>query len=308
MLIDITMVITCFNEHSSIQNWVASFFEMHSHPSEVIVVDSESTDGCMDLFVRLMAPYDGKLRVIKQKCNISEGRNIAIRAAQNDKIAITDFGITFSKEWIQEISQTLTNYPVCSGVYVYQGKSVIQNSYSLLFSPNIERLNPVNFNPSSRSFGLRRSAVTGVGLYDEKLSIGEDTEFVLRLKKQNLAFGLNIKALVYWEPRTSLRGISKQQFSYAFWDATANQNKGRLIHVAYIIALILVFAITQVISDIVVSAAITMVLSSIIVLRKILRGMKGSNFLSLVLIYNLAIASSAVGYTYAKIKNFFISL
>ena len=308
MLIDITMVITCFNERSSVQSWADSFFEMHSHPSELIVVDSESTDGGMDLFERLMAPYVGSLILIKQKCNISTGRNIAIRAAKNDKIAITDFGVTFSKSWVQEISQTLINYPLCSGVYVYRGNGVIQNSYSLLFSPDIERLDPKHFNPSSRSFGLRRTAVVGVGFYDEKLSIGEDTEFVLRLKKQNLTFGLNINALVYWEPRTSLWEISKQQFSYAFWDAIANQNRGRLKHIAYIMTLLFIFAIIQVISNIVISAVITTVSASLIVIRKMVLGMKGSNFSSLVLIYNLALASSAMGYSYGKIKKIFISV
>ena len=64
MLIDITMVITCFNERSSVQNWADSFFEMHGHPSEIIVLDSDSTDGGMDLFERLVAPYGGSLGLI----------------------------------------------------------------------------------------------------------------------------------------------------------------------------------------------------------------------------------------------------
>lgn len=300
---NITMIITCFNELSSVQRWVKSFFEMHIHPSEIIVVDSESTDGCMNLFMNLMLPYSGELKVIKQKCNISLGRNIAIREAKNDKIAITDFGITFSKVWLQEIFHTLTNYQICSGVYVYRGNNLIQKSYASLFSPDISRLDPKKFNPSSRSFGLRRSAVEATGFYDEKLTIGEDTEFVLRLRKQNLHFGLNTKAIVYWEPRKSLRDIFKQQFNYAYWDAVADQNnRGRINHVAYVIALLLVFTFTLAILNIGFSLLITTVLSSLIVFRKILLGMKGSNIIILVLIYNLSLASSSLGYLYAKIK------
>ncbi len=307
MLIEITMAITCFNERHSVQKWVQSFLEMESHPSEIIVVDSESTDGCMDLFVNLMSSFNGSLRVIKQKCNISSGRNIAIREARNDKIAITDFGVTFSKVWLQEVYQTLTNYPVCSGVYEYRGNTLIQKSYAKLFSPSIGRLDPKNFNPSSRSFGLRRSIVETTGFYNEKLKFGEDTEFVLRLKKQNLDFGLNKKAIVYWEPRKSLRDIFRQQFNYAYWDALANQNKGRLKHVIYVVTLLLIFLISFLISNIAFALFATISFSSLIVFRKILLGMKSYNIIILTPIYNLSLASSALGYMYAKIKKLFIS-
>tara|TARA_B100001057_G_scaffold497756_1_gene602773 strand:+ start:9464 stop:10387 length:924 start_codon:yes stop_codon:yes gene_type:complete len=306
MQIDITVVITCFNERHSVQKWVESFLKMHSQPSEIIVVDSESTDDCMDLFVRLMSPFSGSLRVIKQKCNISSGRNIAIREARNDKIAITDFGVTFSNVWLQEVYYTLTYYPVCSGVYEYRGNTLIQKSYAKLFSPDIEKLDPNNFNPSSRSFGLRRSVVEAIGFYDEKLTIGEDTEFVLRLKEQNLNFGLNKKAVVYWEPRKSLRDIFRQHFNYAYWDAIADQNRP-IKHVVYLITLLLIFTVFFVISNIAFALFITTSVSSLIVFRKILLGMKSFNIITLVMIYNLSLTSSALGYMYAKIKKLFVS-
>ena len=74
--------------------------------------------------------------------------------------------------------------------------------------------------------------------YDENLLIGEDTEFVKRLRKGGATFGLAKNALVRWDTRQNLREILLQHYRYSYWDGKIGQNWGRIKHQIFLIFLI----------------------------------------------------------------------
>lgn len=235
---NISLIVTCFNEGLSIEKWCRSFLKLSKLPNEVIIADANSSDDTVPQLKKYLKGYHGTLIILSGKCNISAGRNKAIRAANNKKIAITDFGIQFHPSWIENISLALNYNDWVGGVYEITWDNSIQRSYAKLFGLSAEKINEKVFLPSSRSFGLTKDTFALSGGYNESLFIGEDTELVLRLRSLSLKYSLIREAIVYWKPRASLSLIYLQHYKYAYWDGIAGQNRGRWLHILFITSII----------------------------------------------------------------------
>jgi glycosyltransferase involved in cell wall biosynthesis len=207
-------------------------------PAELVVADADSTDGTVEALRVGLKAYPGRLVVLAGKCSISEGRNKAIRAARNRKIVITDFGVTFHPAWLGKLSNALDECTWVGGCYEMVGRNAVERSFCRLFNVPTEQLNEATFLPSSRSFGLTKEAFEQVGGYNESLMIGEDTEFVLRLKATSNSYRLVRDAIVFWTPRSTISAVYLQNFRYAYWDGIARQNRGRWTHFAFLLFLL----------------------------------------------------------------------
>ena len=234
----ITLVVTCFNEENTVMSWCQSFLAMDKLPQELIIADSDSTDGTIRKLREGLNGYKGQLVILEERCNIAAGRNKAINSASHTKIAITDFGVTFHPSWLTNISVNLDYYDWVGGVYELVSSNPIEESFCRLFNTPINKIDASSFLPSSRSFGVNRKVFEWVKGYNESLVIGEDTDLVLRLKSTNLTYHLVREAIVFWRPRSSIKLIFIQNFRYAYWDGLALQNLGRFKHIIFCVALL----------------------------------------------------------------------
>lgn len=235
--VDASLIVTCFNEEVRIRDWVSSFLRMTKLPKEIVLVDSESTDNTLVIFNDVMSTsdYEGKINIIKTKCNISQGRNIAISNASFEVCLITDFGVKFNPDWCANLYNAMLGYDWAGGIYQLISDNIVQDSFRRLFDLRISEINVDNFLPSSRSFAMTKSIHSAVGGYDENLEIGEDTDLIYRLKKLNARYCLVKNAVVYWWPRENYKDLFKQNFRYAYWDGLARNNYGRLNHIAFLL-------------------------------------------------------------------------
>lgn len=220
----ISVVITTFNEASNIEKWCDSLLAQTAVPSELIVVDSESNDSTLSKIDQKMKGSNIVTKLITKKCNISEGRNIAIDAASNEKIAVTDGGVELVPEWLYRIYNGLEHSEVVAGYYSFGGNNKYQKAYKSLFYVGTESVDSKAFLPSSRSLGLLKKCWKSVGGYNEDFRIGEDTDFDLKLKKAGFKFFFEPLALVEWELRPTLAAMFKQQYLYSKWDGIIRQN------------------------------------------------------------------------------------
>lgn len=219
----VSLITTVYNEEDNIESFLESIFNMSILPDEIIVVDAGSKDKTVDILHKFSERYNIKI-IIKENCNIAEGRNIAIKNSSNDIIAVTDAGCEISKEWLKNITEPFNdeNIKVVSGWY----EPLIKNNFEKYTAPllfiGIDEVNSKEFLPSSRSIAFRKEIFKKVGGYPEFLTFaGEDTLFDLKLKKY-AEFYFAKKAIVYWEPRKDLKSFIKQIILYSIGDGEAN--------------------------------------------------------------------------------------
>jgi glycosyltransferase involved in cell wall biosynthesis len=223
-MLKVSLVCTLKNEKENIDSFVKSLLEQTLIPDEVVIVDGGSSDGTTDIIRNYFGVLPIKL-IISQNVNIAKGRNIAIKNARNEVVAITDAGCKLDPDWLKNIVQPLEENPnidVVSGFYRPWIMSDFEEIVSyFLFFPKENKTKVEYFLPSGRSIAFKKSVWERVGGYPELLDTAEDTVFDLNLKNKGANFALADKAIVYWRIRSKLSSVFKQYYGYAKGDGTA---------------------------------------------------------------------------------------
>lgn len=195
---EISFVTTVKNDPAGLAVLLRSLKKLSRKPDEVIVIDAEKT-----------------------RTNRAQGRNLGIKKAKGEIIAISDAGCTLSKNWLRTIIDPFkdSEVDVVAGYYQPVTKNVFQKCLATYTSVMPGQLKEKEFLPSSRSIAFRKKAWQKVGGYPENLDYCEDLVFAQRLKKAGCQIKLARKALVFWPQRKNLFEAFWQFFHYASGDA-----------------------------------------------------------------------------------------
>jgi Glycosyl transferase family 2 len=152
--------------------------------------------------------------------NIARGRNVAIRAATHDVIAVTDADCVLAPDWLERILA-----PIEEGAHVVAGfyrpiPRSLPETWAVALIPDAAEIGP-DWMPSSRSLAFRRDAFDIPGGYPEWLEIGEDMYLNHAWVKAGIAIEQATDAVVYWRPRPTLAATWEQYSRYAEGDALA---------------------------------------------------------------------------------------
>ncbi len=243
----ISLIATVLNEGDSIRQLLDSIVTQTLPPDEVVIVDGGSSDNT----VAMIEGYRDRLplQVITQPgCNISAGRNRAIRAARGDIIAVTDAGVRLKDTWLDAITAPLlrdSSLDAVAGFFLAAPQSRFELALAATTLPLAREINPETFLPSSRSIAFRKSAGEKVGLYPEWLDYCEDLIFDLRLKAQIGQFAFAPAAIACFRPRSSPRQYVRQYFLYARGDGKADLWLARHLirYATYLLLAPLIFAL-----------------------------------------------------------------
>jgi glycosyltransferase involved in cell wall biosynthesis len=220
----LAVAITVLNEGESIRRLLDSLTRQTRRPDSIIICDGGSRDDT----VAIVESYIDRLPlrvIVAPGCNISQGRNRAIAAADADLIAVTDAGVALADDWLERISARLLADPnrlVSAGFFQPDPRTVFEAALAATTLPLLDEIDPAKFLPSSRSVAFRKSAWERVGGYPEWLDYCEDLVFDLRLKALESDFAFAPDALVYFRPRSSVRAFFKQYYLYARGDGKAD--------------------------------------------------------------------------------------
>jgi glycosyltransferase involved in cell wall biosynthesis len=213
--VKVSLVATVKDAGPHIGEFLASVRAQTRQPDEVIVVDGGSTDGTWEALHRAQ----GILAIREPGANIARGRNVAIRAAAHDVIAVTDADCVLDPEWLARILEPIERgADVASGFYQPIGRSFVQECVAAVSLPEPDELRP-GWMPSSRSLALRREAFDGAGGYPEWLDVGEDMYLNHRLVEHGARIELASDAVASWRLRPSLAATWRQYTRYAEGDA-----------------------------------------------------------------------------------------
>ena len=220
----ITLIATVLNEGDNIHHLMNGLLQQTRQADEIIIVDGGSTDQT----VEIMQSYTDRLPLrvlIEPGCNISQGRNTAIHAAQGDLLAITDAGVRLTETWLERITQPLldsSEVHVVAGFFRADPQTTFETAMGATVLPLENEITPETFLPSSRSIALRKEAAEAVAGYPEWLDYCEDIIFDLRLKATQPPFAFVPDAVVYFRPRGSMKAYFKQYYLYARGDGKAD--------------------------------------------------------------------------------------
>ena len=242
MTLLVSVVVTVLNEGPSILRLLDSLTSQSRQPDEVVIVDGGSTDDTVTILEQY-ATRDGlPLRVLTHPgAYISQGRNVAIEAAQGEVVAVADAGVRLSPDWLRELIAPFedSDVHVVAGFFVPDPRTVFETAMGATVLPALSDIRPDAFLPSSRSIAFRKSAWQAVGGYPNWLDYCEDLVFDLELRDRYGSFAFAPRAVVRFRPRSNMRTFFLQYYRYARGDGKADlwRKRHAIRYLTYLVAL-----------------------------------------------------------------------
>jgi glycosyltransferase involved in cell wall biosynthesis len=213
----ISLIATVKDGAPFVRDFVESIRAQTHPPDEVVIVDGGSSDGTVDL---LRAAND--VRVIQEPgANIAHGRNVAVRAAIHEAIAVSDADCVLAPDWLERMLPALEDgADVVAGAYRPLSRSFFETCLAAVSVKDPDEIRP-GWMPSHRSVAFHRSVFERAGGYPEWLEIGEDMYLNHQFGRVGARMALAREAVAYWRPRPTLGETWKQYGRYAEGDARA---------------------------------------------------------------------------------------
>ena len=245
--ITFTLVSTTYNEISSINETIKTIEAQTLKPDNIIIVDAKSNDGTIDVLNNWAQKSNICIKIIiKEKCTISEGRNIAIKNANTPIIVSTDFGCSFNPHWLEKIIKPFYEDPEVE---------VSGTNYTLKKDKNPNFISKIDFIAQggylqemkddfvlgNRSIAYKKYVWEKIGGYPEWLkAAADDTIFWNKIKENNFKYMFINEHLVFWTRPNKLNGFIKEAVRYGFGDGESNTNLRKFIslNVEYICKLL----------------------------------------------------------------------
>ncbi len=230
----VSIVTTVKNEESSIGSLLDSLINQAKKASEIIVVDGGSSDKTIEIIKHYQKKHP-TIKLLRENCTRSVGRNLGIEIAKSEIIAITDAGCIAKSDWVEKITDPFVNKEVdiVAGFYDMVVTSGLGRAMSVFLGVTPRKFDN-SFFPSARSMAFTKRAWEIIGGFPEKYRYAEDTHFNYFAKKAGLRFVRVKDARVEWRIPETISGFKNKIFEYALGDAQAGYwlfpEKGLMSH------------------------------------------------------------------------------
>jgi len=221
-----SLVVTCFNESKSLPRWYEDVRAQTRVPDEILIVDSESTDGTTE-FLKQWGQRDERVRVIVQKCKPARGHNIGNDAAKYEHILSTDMGVRLCPVWCEEL---IKPFEKDSSVEVVAGSTQIDKETVKGAAARAEyyienggepKLGP-GFIPGNRSMAYNKKVWRALGGLPEDLTFyADDSVFGRQIVEGGYNMAYAPKAMTYWNRPHKLKQFWREMFNYGRGDGEA---------------------------------------------------------------------------------------
>ena len=243
MIMDISIIVTCFNEEDNIRECLHSLIQQDykDGPFEIIVSDGGSTDDTQSIVKSFIKDYPYISLVVETKKGTAAGRNAGVKASRYDYIAFIDADCEAPQNWLSTL------------VFSYEALSLKDETIIAVGGTNVSPKNagpftqaigialdsfPGSFNSvQGRIFGqsvyvsslsnlnvlYRKEVIEDIGLYDESLlSEAEDADLNYRLSSAGYKLVYIPHSFVWHKMRPTPKTWLKNMFRYG-------KGRGRLL-------------------------------------------------------------------------------
>lgn len=223
---DVTVVIPCRDVVGTIEEQLAALADQDFVGTvEILLSDNGSRDGLADHLDTWRQRYGLALRRVDSagRPGVSHARNVGLRAASSDVVAVCDADDVVSPGWLSAlVAQVHAGFSVVGGaIDVTALNDVVRQAWRP--GPPRDRLpEKLGFKPYAigANLAVRRDDALAIGGWDEDyLAGGDDVDFSWRLQLAGQRIGFAPDALVHYRYRTDLKGTARQGRAYARCEA-----------------------------------------------------------------------------------------
>ena len=219
----------------SLPQWRADIEAQTRAPDEIVIVDNVSSDGTQE-FLSDWAKSTTTVKVHEIKCNVAQGRNIAIEKASNDHVVSTDMGVSVTATWFREIVRPFEEDPevqIVMGSYAVDRTTIkspaaraeyyIVGDYRpIIREPDGSVSVAPGFVPGNLSLAYTRAAWEALGRLPEDLTLcADDSVFGRQILASNFKVAFAPEAVVLWPRHQKLKAFWAEAFRYGKGDGEA---------------------------------------------------------------------------------------
>jgi cellulose synthase/poly-beta-1,6-N-acetylglucosamine synthase-like glycosyltransferase len=217
----VTILATVRNVRPTVESWLNSLLDQTYEPREIVIIDSNSTDGTQEILKNYSETYD-RIKVIEYESTQPEALNFAIREnlVKSDLVALIDGDCVAPKEWLHTLVKTLkqNNYDAVGGPGLTpKSANFIQKLIGLdLDTRFLSTPEGFVYRHPNMNLLIKKSILKQIP-FSEELHVGYDTDFGYRLKKNGYKIYFKPSAYVWHYHRSSVKGYLKQQLKTGYF-------------------------------------------------------------------------------------------
>ncbi len=248
--VPVSLGITVLNEQETVRELFVSIAKQHIAPSEVVIVDGYSTDNTWQLLHELATEYSKlPVRLFQHKGTVGAGRNAVFSHARFAWVATTDAGCVLEPSWLESLwdAQRSSKALIVAGYAIGAPKSNFEAAvvpYVLVMPDSVTD----KFLPATRSSLIHRSVWKQLGGFAEHVQVSEDFAFSRAARHAKIPMTFAPKAIVHWQPRSSVRAFWRMIYCQARDDIRLKnwRLKVLLVWLRYMLAVVLVIGVGMV--------------------------------------------------------------
>ena len=215
---DISVIFPYYNEEETLLKTLELISEQTLKPTEVIFVNSSSTDSSseiIDNWIREEDPKSIKFKNCFEGTNTpSSSKNVGIKSSNCEWIAFMDCGLLFERNWLEKQWTFLqkNQVEIVSGVVILEGKGLIDAS-AVAQTYGYKR--PCPCMPSTV---MKKSLFKKTGFFEENRRAGYDVSWQLKLMKLGVQRGINNDVVIRYSGvnfGNRFTSILKKSINYA---------------------------------------------------------------------------------------------
>jgi glycosyltransferase involved in cell wall biosynthesis len=186
-------------------------------PWEIVIVDNGSRDATATIVERYRS-QDARVRLVdaSDRPGVAHCRNVGIREACADAIAMCDADDVVRPGWVRTMGESLRTHELVTGpldITTLNPDWVLETRGRAIADGPGQFFGIFEF-AHSCNLGFRRDVVQRCGGFDEALAAGEDVELSGRLWRAGVKLVYLDDAVVSYRYRTSRRGLWRQARSF----------------------------------------------------------------------------------------------
>ena len=189
----ISVIIPVFNGERFIAEAIQSVLNQNYEPLEIIVIDDGSTDGTADL----VKSIEGNIRYFyKQNGGTAAARNMGLSLAKSGQIAFIDADDVWVDNKLSLQMEQFNQFPETEVVigFLLPVRTVNQASIDAMQETN----NKGALVLSLGSILVKKSVFDKIGVFDEELTLSEDTDWFFRVREADIKVRINKEIVQFY--------------------------------------------------------------------------------------------------------------